>query len=242
MGLNAQGYPEYRHRQTGIVMVRLPGGKFWMGAQRTDPKGQNYDPDAEEDEGPVHEVTLSSFMIGKYEVTQRQWKKVMGTNPSYYPNDVSPVEQLSWEDIQEFETKTGLCLPTEAQWEYSCRAGTMMPFAGKLEDLDWFKRNSGDTTHPVGTKAPNGFGLHDLHGNVWEWCEDVFDKDFYGKPEAVGTNPVSIKGSWKRVFRGGSSFDDFRNCRSSIRHQAHSEINGGIVGFCLGFRPTWRIR
>ncbi len=104
LGLNAQGFPEYRHRQTGIVFVRLPGGKFWMGAQRTDPSGPNYDPKAEDDEGPVHEVTLSSFLIAKCEVTQDQWMKVMGSNPSRFRGDEDrPVETISWFEIQEFE-------------------------------------------------------------------------------------------------------------------------------------------
>jgi formylglycine-generating enzyme required for sulfatase activity len=130
LGRNAQGYQEYRHRQTGIVMVLLPGGTYWMGAQKTDPKGQHYDPDAEDDEAPVHEVTLRPFLIGKYEVTQAEWRRAMGTSPSHFTGDDSrPAEQVSWYDIQEFEAKTGLTLPTEAQWEYAFDGG----FYGKPE-------------------------------------------------------------------------------------------------------------
>lgn len=119
--MNAQGLPEYKHRMTGIVMVRLPGGTFWMGAQKEDPEGRNYDPQAEENEGPVHAVTLSPFLIGKLEVTSSEWRGA----PFYssYKGDEAPVA-VSWDDIQEFEATTGLMLPTEAQgvrvkgWEH----------------------------------------------------------------------------------------------------------------------------
>jgi formylglycine-generating enzyme required for sulfatase activity len=216
-------------------MVKLPGGTFPMGAQSEDPNGPNHDPEAGDDEGPVHMVTLGPFLIGKHEVTQAQWKVVMGTTPSDFTGDETrPVESVSWEDIQEFEARTGLALPTEAQWEYACRAGTAAPFAGKLEDLGWFGENSVGTTHPAGTKAPNGFGLHDLHGNVWEWCEDVYDEGFYGRPEAAGPDPVSRASSGLRVVRGGSWYDVARHCRSSYRFGYLPEGRGDD----LGFRPA----
>jgi formylglycine-generating enzyme required for sulfatase activity len=220
IGKNAQGFPEYKHRQTGIVMVLLPGGRFLMGAQKTDPNGPNYDPELEGVVGPVHEVTLSSFMIAKFEVTQAQWKSVMGSSPSQFRgNDNRPVEEITWDDVQQFEAKTGLMLPTEAQWEYACRAGTSTPFAGtgKLHDMGWYYENSGRTTHPVGMKAPNGFGLHDMHGNVQEWCEDVYDEGFYKKPEATETDPISDTGSGERIFRGGSWRGHAWGCHSSLR-------------------------
>src|SRR5262249_7045489 len=128
IGKNAQGFLEYRHRKTGAVMVRLPGGKFWMGAQNTDPQGPNYDPEAKDDEGPVHEVTLSPFLIGKYEVTQAQWKSVMGSYPSHFHgNDDLPVESISWDDIQHFASRKGLSLSSVAQCEYVCREPTLYP-------------------------------------------------------------------------------------------------------------------
>jgi formylglycine-generating enzyme required for sulfatase activity len=156
LGRNAQGYPEYRHRQTGIVMVRLPGGKFWMGAQSKDPKGKNYDPEAKDNEAPVHEVTLSPFLIGKYEVTQGQWKAVMELNPSSFKgyDDDIPVLNVSLYGIQRFIAETRLSLPTEAEWKYACWGGATIPNDG--------------------TRAPNGFGLYDL-GNVWEWWCDGGD-------------------------------------------------------------------
>jgi formylglycine-generating enzyme required for sulfatase activity len=222
LGLNAQGFPEYRHRQMGIVFVRLPGGKFWMGAQRTDPKGRNFDPDAQDNEGPVHEVTLSPFLIGKYEVTQAQWTKVIGLNPSRFKGDDNrPVEMMSWEGIKEFSRKTHLTLPTEAQWEFACRGATTTPIAGtgKIDEIGWYDVNGKNTTHPVGQKAPNGFGVLDMHGNVWEWCEDNWDEVFYGKPEARRLDPVSISESGVWVVRGGSWANSAWACRSSIRGQ-----------------------
>ena len=240
LGPNAQGYSEYRHRKTGIVFVSLPGGKFWMGAQKADPSGQNYDPEAEDDEGPVHEVTLSPFLIGKHEVTQGQWKAVMGSNPFHFKGDDDrPVENVSFKDIQEFEAKTGLRLSTEAEWEYACRARTATPIAGtgKLDDMGWYDENSGGESHPVGKKAPNKFGLHDMHGNTEEWCEDVYDPDFYGKPEAREPDPVSVAGSEDRVCRGGCWDDNAWFCRSSYRHD-----NGpGFRLFDLGLRVACRV-
>ncbi len=240
LGLNAQGFPEHRHRQTGIVFVRLPGGRFWMGAQRTDPNGQNYDPDAADDEGPVHEVSLSPFLIGRCEVTQAEWKRVMGSNPSHFDSDDSrPVEMVSWEDIQEFNRRTGLGFPTEAQWEYACRGGSPTPIAGtgSLDDMGWYEENSGNTTHPVGRKAPNGFGLQDLHGNVWEWCEDLYDEGFYGKPGSVELNPAATSSSEDRVFRGGSWNYPASRCCSAFRGRHVPALHLEY----LGFRPAYRL-
>ena len=130
LGRNEQGRPEYRHRQTGIVFVGLPGATFEMGS----PKGEAY---RQKSEGPVHKVTLSPFLIAKYELTQAEWKGVMGNNPSEPKGDTLPVKNVSWDDCQEFCKKSGLSLPTEAQWEYACRAGTSGPFAGtgNLDDM-----------------------------------------------------------------------------------------------------------
>ncbi len=230
LGKNVQGYPEYRHRQSGIVFVRLPGGTFRMGSPETE-EGR------EADEGPVHEVTLSPFLIAKYEVTQAAWKRVMGSNPSGFKGDDLPVERVSWDDCQEFCRKTGLKLPSEAQWEYACRAGVDGPFSGtgRLADIAWYDKNSGETTHPVGKKTANGFGLHDLHGNVWEWCEDVYDEEFYARAAASRKDPVCRSGSGLRVPRGGSWYDSARYCRSALRgwnEPADRYLN-------LGFRPAF---
>ncbi len=229
LGKNAKGYPEYRHRKTGIVFVRLPGGKFWMGAQKDDPKAPNYDPDAKPREGPVHEVTLSPFMIAKFEVSQKEWRRVTGTNPFPFKGDEFPVEQVSWDDCM----TVGLQLPTEAQWEYACRGGTPGPYGGtgKLEDMGWHDGNSGDKTHPGGEKQPNGFGLHDMHGNVGEWCEDVYNEGFYSTPEATGLDPVCTSGSPIRVLRGGAFRYPGEIARCASRDRARPGDRRNYIGF-----------
>ena len=240
LGPNAQGYPEYRHKETGLVFVSLPGGTYWMGAQKDDPNGPHYDPDAEAKEAPVHEVTLSSFLIAKCEVSQAEWERVMSTNPSGFKGADFPVESVSWEDYQEFCRKAGLKLPTEAQWEYACRAGSVDRFCwgddeSRLGEFAWCNANSGLKTHAVGQKQPNAFGLHDVHGNVWEWCEDVYDVGFYSKPEAAGPDPLCTSGSVSRVYRGGSWNSNAERCRSAVRGVNRPYFLNSHVGF----RPVY---
>jgi len=231
IGMNAEGFPEYRHRQTGIIFVRVPGGTFWMGAQAEDPKGPNYDPDARKNEGPVHEVTLSPFLMAKYEVRQTEWDRVMGSNPSEFKGADLPVENVSWDECHEFCRKTGLKLPTEAHWEYACRAGTRTAFASGETITPEQVNYDGDQpyggaapglyrrkTVAVTSFEPNGFGLHQMHGNVCEWCEDVYDPGFYASPEARQKDPVCTSGSGIRVFRGGGWEFDAGVCRSACRY------------------------
>ncbi len=205
LGMNAQGFMEYRHRQTGIVMVRLPGRKFWMGAQKTDPGSRHYTPEAADEEGPVHEVALGPFLIGAYEVTQAEWKSIMGTNPSDFIQRgfELPVESVSWDDAHGFCEKTGLSLPTEAQWEYACRArlDSFEGMFGRPEDNPLLHDRS--ETYPIGYTGENGYGLFDMIGNVQEWCEDIYNPSFYGHVEA-GDDPVCRSGSEMHVIRGGS--------------------------------------
>ena len=256
-GTNAEGYEEYVHDQTGIVFVKLPGGTFEMGSPEDEPNRG-------EEEGPVHTVTLSPFLIAKYEVTQSEYEAVMGVNPSRFDGSTNiagepfvppldrgtlPVEEVSWNDLNApggFLSRTGLGLPSEAQWEYAARGGTQTAFSfgdacnasscdpcAPAEDFMWWCANSGGTTRPVGTKLPNPFGLHDMHGNVWEWCEDWWASDFYARPEATELDPVNRVASGIRVFRGGSWRDDARHCRSAVRFS-----NGPPPDFALGFRPA----
>ena len=242
LGPNVWGLAEYRDRQTRIVFVRVPGGTFLMGAQKTDPEGPNYDPDAYNyDEGPVHEVKLSPFLIGKCEVSQDQWWVVMGKNPSLFGGDCFPVEMVSWDDCQEFCRKTGLRLPTEAQWEYACRAGSKGRFSWGSDysggdNFAWHRGNSLGQPQPVGKKRPNAFGLHDMEGNVWEWCEDVRDAKFFSKPEAGGPDPVASSGAESRVIRGGSWVED---CRSSCRSAYRAATDDTTAADWLGFRAAY---
>ena len=230
VGRNEQGYPEYRHRQTGIVMVRVPGGSFLM--------GNAGGPERQPNDVPPHTVNVSSFLIAKTELTQGHWSSVMRANPSKHQELDLPVQWLTWEECKDFCKKTGLNLPTEAQWEYACRAGTTGHYGatGNLDDTGWYRGNSGGgRPRPVGQKKPNRFGLHDMHGNVWEWCEDVYNHDFYGSPEAAGPDPVSTSGSPFRVIRGGGFADARQYCRAStcFGYQSDSENSS------FGFRPAY---
>ena len=182
---------------------------------------------AKKPEKPAHEVTLTQpCYVGKFVVTQEQYQAVVGTNPSNFKGKDNPVEQVSWDDAQAFcaklaeQTKQTVQLPTEAEWEFACRAGTNTAhYSGDTDnDLDrvaWYEANSKNTTHPVGQKEPNAFGLYDMLGNVWQWCADWYGKDYYGKSEAE--NPQGPAQGAYCVLRGGSWDDDPRDCRSAYR-------------------------
>jgi formylglycine-generating enzyme required for sulfatase activity len=250
LGMNEQEYREYLHGQTGIVFVLLPGGTFQMGAQKRNSGGINYDGEARDDEGPVHDVTLSPFLISKYEVTQAQWEAVMGWNPSRFGGegaDLLPVENVNWVEIQQFEEKTGLSLPTEAQWEYACRGGTTTPFYtgqcldtndanynGELPYPDCPRGANRKVVKPVGSFQPNSFGLYDMHGNVEEWCEDVYVEDFYSNSHASGPDPVALSVSGNRVIRGGGWLNPPGDCRSAFRVGSDQTVKK----YNLGFRPV----
>jgi formylglycine-generating enzyme required for sulfatase activity/predicted Ser/Thr protein kinase len=210
-----------------LEMVEIPAGSFKMGSTN-----------GSDDEKPVHDVTISKpFEMGKYEVTQAQWQAVMGNNPSDFKGCNScPVERVSWDDVQEFINKLNAKndgyeyrLPTEAEWEYACRAGTTGDYAGNLDSMAWYGENSGGKTHPVGTKQPNAWGLYDMHGNVWEWCQD-----WYG---AYSSNAVidptgAISGSY-RVFRGGSWRGNAAGLRSAYRGNSSPVYRYDSLGFRL---------
>ena len=199
-------------------MVRVEGGTFRMGAT-SEQKDEAWDR-----EKPVHSVTLSSYYIGKTEVTQALWQAVMGSNPSYNKGADLPVERVSWDDCQEFIQKlnrlTGrnFRLPTEAEWEFACRGGNNSrgyKYSGSnyIDNVAWYRDNSGGKTHPVGTKAPNELGIYDMSGNVWEWCADWY-ANYTSNSQTDPTGPQS--GSF-RVSRGGSWNCIAGYCRSSGR-------------------------
>jgi len=210
------------------LFANIPKGNFTMG----DEKGYG-------NEKPVHEVIISnSFEMGKYEVTQKQWRAVMITNPSYFKGEDLPVEQVSWDDVQEFikevnkrSDKYMYRLPTEAEWEYACRAGSTGDYAGtgNLDDMGWYGANFGSTTHVVGKKQPNLWGLYDMHGNVWEWCSD-----WYGSyPSGTVIDPIGPPSGSARVYRGGSWYNDATICRSANRNSYAPGRRYDAVGFRL---------
>ena len=214
-------------------MVWVDGGTFRMGA--TSEQGSEIS-----DEKPVHSVTLSGYYIGKTEVTQALWQAVMGSNPSYFEGDDLPVEQVSWDDCQEFIRKlnslTGqnFRLPTEAEWEFACRGGNNSrgyKYSGSnyIDNVAWYDGNSGDKTHPVATKSPNELGIYDMSGNVWEWCADWYGDYSSGRQ----TNPKGPYGGSGRVNRGGSWYNFARNCRSSIRIDDYPTYRDDLLGLRL---------
>lgn len=215
-----------------IVMIPVPAGCFQMGSSAKE---------ANSDESPVHRVCVDGFAIGKYEVTQGIWQKVMGANPSYFSacGADCPVEQVSWDDVQTFLSKlnsqTGqhYRLPTEAEWEYACRSGGKdQTYCGgnNLSALGWYYENSGSKTHPVGQKQANELGLYDMSGNVWEWVQDWYSEHYYKNSPAQ--NPAGPSGGSDRVLRGGSWDYNARRCRAAIRF----DVSPGYRNFDLGFR------
>ena len=199
-------------------MVWVEGGTFRMGA--TSEQGSDAD-----DEKPVHSVTLSSYYIGKTEVTQALWKAVMGSNPSYLKGDDLPVERVCWDDCQEFIRKLNALtgqnfrLPTEAEWEFACRGGNNSrgyKYSGSnyIDNVAWYRSSSGIEIQPVATKSPNELGIYDMSGNVYEWCADWYEKYSSG----AQTNPKGPYDGKYRVFRGGGRYCFAGGCRSSGRY------------------------
>ncbi len=237
----------------GMEFILIPAGEFLMGAV---PQDQ----DANEDEKPQHKVRITKpFYLGKYPVTQEEWQKVMGNNPSRFKelteglifkkvvqvNLKNPVETVSWNDCQEFikvlnlKEKMKYRLPTEAEWEYAARGGglvdsqTIYTFGDdrdKIGDYAWYGANSSET-RPVGQKKPNSIGLYEMMGNVWEWCEDWFSEDYYGKSEII--DPKGPNNGEKKVVRGGSWYSNARACRVSYRNGSAPDFEYYSIGFRL---------
>jgi len=223
-------------RGVTFKMIKVVGGTFRMGA--TSEQGT----DADSDEYPAHDVSVSDFYMGQTEVTQALWQAVMGSNPSYFKGNNRPVEQVSWNDCKEFVRKlnalTGVKfrLPTEAEWEYAARGGNKSrhyKYAGgnSIESVAWYRDNSSRETHPVASKKANELGLYDMSGNVWEWCNDWYGKDYYEKFSKK--DPQGPSSGSDRVLRGGSWCSNQRFCRLSIRFSSDADRRHYYFGLRL---------
>ena len=217
-----------------IEMIWVDGGTFMMGA--TSERGND---ESDDNEKSAHLITLSGFMIGKYQVTQAQWKAIMGNNPSAFIGDNLPVEKVSWNDVQEFIVKlnaqTGkrYRLPTEAEWEFAASGGNMnrnYKYSGSNnpDEVAWYKENSGNRTHPVGTKSSNELGIYDMSGNVSEWCSSWYGS--YRTKAPINRTPSP--GSY-RVYRGGYWGTVDFGVRVSTCGGANPDYRDGILGFRL---------
>jgi len=221
-----------------LEMVQIPAGEFVMGSP-------DADIDAMRNQRPQHRVRITKpFNLGKYPVTQQQWQAMMGNNPSQFKGPKNPVELVSWEDCQKFLVKLNakvgekggkFVLPTEAQWEYACRAGTTTRYFfgdddAVLSQFGWHQKNSGGGSHPVGEKKPNPWGLYDMHGNIWQYCHDWYDGTYYANSPA--DDPTGPETGSDRVIRGGSFHVPPGFCRAAYR-SAHKP-NG--TAFSQGFR------
>jgi formylglycine-generating enzyme required for sulfatase activity len=216
-------------RELNLELVDIPSGSFTMGSN-------DYD-----NEKNPHQATLKAFQMSKYPINQKQYQAVIGKNPSNFKGDENyPVESVSWHDAvrfcEELSKRIGqkVRLPTEAQWEYACRAGSTGKYCfgddvNQLEKYAWYNENSGSKTHPVGEKLANSWGLHDMHGNVWEWCEDVWHENYNGAP-VDGSAWLTGGDKDRRALRGGSWNSDGNDCRSANRYRnyAGSSGNGGF--------------
>jgi formylglycine-generating enzyme required for sulfatase activity len=229
--------------ESGVEMVRLAGGSFIMG-------------DENEIDATPHEVVLSPFYIDKNLVTQAEYERVMGDNPSRWKAGNNPVEQVRWSDAVRYCNKrseleglepcydleswqcnfavSGYRLPTEAEWEYACRAGTRTAYyfgdsPAELSRHGWFEDNSGGKPHPVGGKEPNPWGLHDMHGNLWQWCNDFYQVDYY--QQSPEKDPRGPKSGETKVVRGGAWKFSADSCHSGYRYNE----NPGYSDVCFGY-------
>jgi formylglycine-generating enzyme required for sulfatase activity len=217
-------------------MIRIPAGSFQMGS----PSSES---DRDDDEGPVHRVTISDdFYMGKYEVTQAQYEAVMGENPSRFKGANRPVEEVSWNDAVAFCEKLSRLtgdryrLPTEAEWEYAARAGTRTRFywgdsesESTVKQYAWYFNNSESKTQPVGQKKPNGWGLYDMAGNVWEWCSDWYGAAYY--EESPARDPQGPQSGNKHVLRGGCWGSSAYYLRTAYRNMHRPVNRNNSVGF-----------
>lgn len=218
-----------------ISTIKIPAGKFQMGSVNELPFAL---------ETPVHEATISSeFFVSRFLITQEQFWAVMGNNPAKFRHATNlPVENVNWFEAKKFCLKMtelsgrNFRLPTETEWEYLCRAGSMTEFffgddEKKLPEYAWFESNSREKTHPVGLKKPNNWGIYDIVGNVWEWCEDVWKSDYADFPADASANLQNIEKQHRRSTRGGSWAMNAFRCRSSYRSFDWNDTATEKLGF-----------
>ena len=249
--LKREQTPERYTNTIGMKFVLIPAGRFKMGSKLS-PKdvAQRYGGETElfEREHPLHEVAIKKpYYLQSTQVTQEQWRKVIGNNPAVFQDCGigCSVENVSWDDAQDFIKKLNKMditdnryrLPTEAEWEYACRAGTTTEFsfgddAGQLGEYAWYRDNSEGKTHPAGQKEPNPWGLYDMHGNVWEWVEDDWHGNYDKAPDDM-VAWIDKPRNFHRVFRGGSFHGDARRSRSAVRSYNKSDFHRNRVGLRL---------
>ncbi len=232
---NIMKWREFALEGVTFKMVYIPAGEYLRGSPSNEPKRESNE--------TQHRVRISKgFLMGETEVTQGLWQAVMGNNPSHFKACGSdcPVEQVSWNDSQEFIKRlnglvsgVGFRLPTEAEWEYAARAGTTGPYAGDLDAMGWYDRNSGGETHPVARKSPNSWGLYDMHGNVWEWVQDRCGNIIGNYPSGFMTDPTGPSSGANRVYRGGSWDSLAWYCRSAYRFSLTPDYRGYSLGLRL---------
>ena len=218
-----------------MEMVRIPSGKFTIGSPLNE-TGRR------ENESPTIEVNVPAFYIAKFAVTQEQWVAIMGSNPSLFRENIqAPVENISWNEAQDFCRKLAARsqhlyrLPSESEWEYACRAGTNTAYhfgnsPDQITDYAWFVDNANQRSHPVGQKVPNPWGLYEMHGGVWEWCEDIWHDNFNGAP-ADGTAWIGEGNSSRRIRKGGSWSNQARLCRAASREWHWQSDRYNDIGF-----------
>jgi formylglycine-generating enzyme required for sulfatase activity len=230
-------YEIFTSHSTDMEFIHIPAGEFNMGSNPEDKDSSGY-------KSLAHKVKIRNpFYMGRSPVTQKQWKRIMGNNPSHFKGDSHPVEMVSWNQVQEFvrrlnqkEGTDKYRLPSEAEWEYACRAGTQTKYyfgdsESKLNEYAWYAENSGSKTHSIGQKKPNSWGLYDTHGSVWEWVQDIWHENFNYSPSdgSVWKDGDSLD----RVSRGGSWFCNAELCRSASRFKRGSESRFSNLGFRL---------
>lgn len=236
-----------------LELVRIPAGSFTMGSPVAEVGRQ-------QDEGPQHSVRIAKpFFLGRFEITQTQWEAVMSSNPSTFQrfenSGQHPVERVSWRDAQQFIAKLNdpknrvragtFSLPTEAEWEYACRAGSAHRFPWgedkeyrELTDFAWFNSRAAGKSHPVGSKKPNAWGLFDMHGNVWEWCDDTFTAYPVSDNGVAANEDRDTSDETKKVIRGGSWFNEPAALRSANRHRHPLDSRQTNLGFRVLWRPA----